>query len=303
MFAITKGYDKMDIKTLRNYVEIIESGSITSAAKKLFIAQPALSNQLKALEKELGTKLIDRGPHRQEVTHSGKLFYERAKHIIELENGIKRDITKYENRSLGSLRLGITPYTALTLFDGLIVKFCSLNPDIKYEIYENDSGKLIELIENNVIDVAVIRTPCMIPKNTNTVYLEEESWIAVYSDKFSSFDKYDTLPLDALMDTPISLIRRHEDIFMNACNAIDYMPDIKYVSVQLSTVFEIAKNGLAVGIVPFSSVDYIQKEGFKFKRIKNDMLSVRRAIVTRNDREYPVICGDFVLFCKKELGI
>ncbi len=290
----------MDIKVLRNYVEIVDSGNITAAAKKLFIAQPALSNQLKKLEKELGTTLIDRGPHHQNVTHSGKLFYERAKHIIELEDGTKRDILKYENRQLGTIRLGITPFTSATLFDGIIVDFCKKHPGIRHEFYEYDSGMLIELIENRVIDVAIVRTPCRIPKNADTFYLEQDKWLAIYADGFFESEN-DEISFDELKDLPITLIHRHEDIIDKACDDINYMPNIKYVAVQLSTVFNLAKSSLAVGIVPSTSIDYIEKSGLKYKKIKNEVSPISRAIVCLNDRELPVICRDFVDFCRESL--
>ena len=81
------------------------------------------------------------------------------------------------------------------------------------------------------------------------------------------------------------------------------MPNIKFVTVQLSTVFELAKSSLAVGVVPFSSVDYIKKAGLKYKTIKNSIMPIRRAIITSGDSDVPVICSDFVEFCKNELRI
>ena len=95
----------MDIKTLRNFVEIVDSGSLTSASKKLFIAQPALSNQLKALEKELNTTLIERNSRHQRLTDSGRLFYERAKSIIILENAMLSEISDARSGELGCLRI------------------------------------------------------------------------------------------------------------------------------------------------------------------------------------------------------
>lgn len=292
----------MDIKYLRNYIEIVDSGSITAAAKKLFIAQPALSNQLKGLEKELGTVLLDRGPHHQRLTYSGKIFYERARHIIELEDGVKRDISKFENRQMGNLRLGITPYTATTLFDGIISDFCKENPQIKYDFYEYDSGKLIELLESRLIDAAIVRTPCRIPKSSKAYFLEEDKWIVVYSDEMTDFEN-DEISLRELGDTPVAMIRRHEDIFVKACEDADYMPNIQYLTVQLSTVFDIAKNGLAVGIVPFTSYEFIKNRGLKFKPVKNNLFSIGRAIVTSKDGEMSFICGDFIEFCKDRLKI
>ncbi len=74
----------MDIKQLKYFYTIAEEGQITSAAKKLNIAQPPLSYQLKNLENELGVKLVERGSRNIKLTDAGLMLYNRAKQILDL---------------------------------------------------------------------------------------------------------------------------------------------------------------------------------------------------------------------------
>ena len=74
----------MDFHQLQYFVAIAESGSITAAAKKLFLSQPPLSMQMKRLEKELGCVLFLRGAREVQLTEAGKLLYTRAKSMLEL---------------------------------------------------------------------------------------------------------------------------------------------------------------------------------------------------------------------------
>lgn len=72
----------MDIKQLTYFIEIAESKTITEAAKKLHIAQPALSQSLKALEESVGVPLINRNKRHHTLTHTGEVLYQEAKKIV-----------------------------------------------------------------------------------------------------------------------------------------------------------------------------------------------------------------------------
>ncbi len=72
----------MDMRQLRYFAAIAEEGQITKAAKKLHMAQPPLSQQLKALEQELGTLLVERNGKNTKLTEAGKILYDRAKELL-----------------------------------------------------------------------------------------------------------------------------------------------------------------------------------------------------------------------------
>ena len=73
----------MDYKSLKYYVTVVESGTISAAAKKLYMSQPPLSNQMYKLEEELGCRLFERTTKRIVLTGAGKLLYDRAKLVIQ----------------------------------------------------------------------------------------------------------------------------------------------------------------------------------------------------------------------------
>ena len=84
----------MDIEYYRNFIAIVEAGSISAAAKQIAIAQPALSNQLKVLQKRFGTQLLHvrRGGHSIELTDAGCILYNKAKYICSAENSALKEI-------------------------------------------------------------------------------------------------------------------------------------------------------------------------------------------------------------------
>ena len=86
----------MDIKQLRYFLTIAEEGQITAAARRLHIAQPPLSQQLKLLEIELGVKLVERGPRHIHLTDAGKILRTRAEQILELSNSTINEIDDFK---------------------------------------------------------------------------------------------------------------------------------------------------------------------------------------------------------------
>ena len=84
----------MNIEYYRNFIAIVEAGSISAAAKRVAVAQPALSNQLKTLQKKFGTPLLNlkRGGHTVELTEAGCILYNKAKYICSTEDNIIKEI-------------------------------------------------------------------------------------------------------------------------------------------------------------------------------------------------------------------
>ena len=78
----------MDLKQLKYFVTVAEEGTISAAAKKLFMSQPPLSIQMKLLEQELGCPLFERGQKHIRLTDTGKLLYDRAQNITVAGSGL-----------------------------------------------------------------------------------------------------------------------------------------------------------------------------------------------------------------------
>lgn len=101
----------MDIDNYRNFIRIVDKGSMTAAAKRLNIAQPALSMQLKRMEKEYGHKLLQKREDGRGLvpTPEGEIFYNEALKICQLEEGLQLKLQRSEKNLQGTLQLGIIP--------------------------------------------------------------------------------------------------------------------------------------------------------------------------------------------------
>nr|WP_225780601.1 LysR substrate-binding domain-containing protein [Pseudomonas sp. Marseille-Q3773] len=150
------------IRQLRYFVEIAESGSFSAAAERLYIAQSALSRQIKELEQQLGTSLFERTARLPRLTLAGQTFLERARRLLaELAQAerVTRDIG--EGRQ-GSLRLNHSSTVPLT--GPLLARlgsYLSGNPGIALEIAQQSSEAQLEDIAAGRLDIGLLRLPVL----------------------------------------------------------------------------------------------------------------------------------------------
>ncbi|MDD6175072.1 MAG: LysR family transcriptional regulator [Firmicutes bacterium] len=288
----------MDSKLLRNFVEIVESGNMTAASHKLFIAQPVLSNQLRALEQELGVRLLERTSRSQKLTDAGQLFYQRAKDILALENLAVKEARDCELGERGTLRLGMTPSTAITLFDGILTRFCRMWPQIRYQLYEMNSVKLLQLLETGAIDVAVVRTPCHFSAGMEPRFISGEQLVAAYRPDRFSFGEHKRIPLSELTEKPLMMIQRYEDLVTAACGKAGLVPNIKCINIQIAVTLKLAQAGLGVAIVPLSTLA-VSDDPLEYRVIDEPTFAISRAIVTMRGKTPSAVCSHFLELCRE----
>ena len=143
MKKICRG-DVTDLKQLKYFLTIAEEGQITSAAKRLHIAQPPLSQQLKNLENELGIELIKRGSRHIELSDAGKILRDRASQILNLSDSTVNEILDLKKGFSGTLKIGTVSSSGTILLNSRMNEFVLKYPDVKFELY--DSSKVDEVL-------------------------------------------------------------------------------------------------------------------------------------------------------------
>ncbi|GLC31246.1 LysR family transcriptional regulator [Clostridium omnivorum] len=283
----------MDIKQLVIFTTIVEEGNITAAAKKLHIAQPALSNQLKLMEEELGTKLMNRGSRKMTLTDAGEILYRKAKHISALTQSIHKEITDYNNGLAGTLRIGITPMVDSTLINGNLINFNKENPQIKYELYEGSTYEILELLFNGIIEAGIVRTPF----NTNGLdiqYWDKEPMIALYNSNYSFLNIEDTISVKDLKGKPIIIVRKLAEILTAACLDEGFEPNIFCLNNYLPVNLLWAQAGLGVAVAPLSALNLVTDKAMNYKIIDVPSFYTQIAIITVKDRYLSAVSKKFL---------
>lgn len=178
----------MQFEYYHNFVLIVEAGTLTAAAKKLNIAQPALSAQLKIIEQEYGVSLIKthRGIRGLKLTEAGKVFYEKAKQLCALESSTRLEVQNTGSGISGVLKLSISPARTSFFMQKYIHPFCKLYPNISYQIHEVDVNTQIQHILDNTSDIAIANAPLPNPTRFQIIDSEKDRFIIVVNKNNSS---------------------------------------------------------------------------------------------------------------------
>lgn len=146
----------MEFRQLKYFVRIVELSSFSKAAQDLFIAQPALSNQISNLEKELNTQLLSRSVRGVTPTEAGKTLYRHAQAIIRQIEHLKYEVENESTNPKGSVSIGIPTSVSNVLASPLIAATQERYPEIKLQIVESLSGHLEELVSNGRIEMSLL---------------------------------------------------------------------------------------------------------------------------------------------------
>jgi len=145
----------MELRQLRYFVTIIESGSLLEASKHVYVAQPALSQQIAKLEQEIGHKLLERTARGVLPTKVGDEFYHSVKSILRnIDQAVSA--AKSGGEVAGIVSLGVTPSTSLVMGLPILLKAKQRVPSLKVNIVERLSGHVYEMTRQGLLDASIM---------------------------------------------------------------------------------------------------------------------------------------------------
>jgi LysR family cyn operon transcriptional activator len=145
----------MDLKQIRYFVAVAELGNVTRAAERLFIAQPALSRQIQALEEELGVALFERKNRRLSLTYAGDVYLNQMRSILQQLGQANTLIEEVGKGAVGILRVAATPIPMFSVVLPAVARFRENWPRFHIKLTELPTGSAIPLIEQGQADLAV----------------------------------------------------------------------------------------------------------------------------------------------------
>jgi LysR family transcriptional regulator, low CO2-responsive transcriptional regulator len=149
----------MDFDQLEIFLEVARLSSFSRAAEKRFRTQPAISSQIRALEEEVGTRLLDRSGGKVSVTAAGKLFFKYAEETLERRKIILTDIAETERVPRGEIVVGANEGTCLHILPEVFAQFKHDYPNVSVSIKRADYATILESILENVVDFGVVSLP------------------------------------------------------------------------------------------------------------------------------------------------
>ncbi|MCC6070669.1 LysR substrate-binding domain-containing protein [Massilia sp. GCM10020059] len=164
----------MELRQLRYFVAIVDHGSLSRAALVLHVAQPALTQQLRQLEDELGAQLLHRSAQGVLCTDAGKVFYEHAQAILKQVADARSAVVQSTTRPSGSVTLGLPHSISGALALPLLMATRASYPEITLQLTEELSGSLLEQLKSGRINLAVLFDDGQLGAFTSTPLIDED---------------------------------------------------------------------------------------------------------------------------------
>lgn len=190
----------MDIRQIETFVEVVRLESFSKAAEKLFITQPTVSNHITALEKEVGSELIDRSGRLFRITPTGQILYEHAEKIIDQINNAKYEIDAYDQGLQGKISILSSSIPREYILPDLIKSFLEEHPKISFSLQGSDSKEAIKRILTYENDFAIVGKMNDNPKLDFVKLVKDSSVLIVPNDKFENLENGDTVKFEDILD-------------------------------------------------------------------------------------------------------
>lgn len=246
----------LTLKQFQYFIKIVEEGSFTAASEKLFIAQSALSRQIKLLEEEIDFQLFDRTDKKVKLTAAGEVFYKKIKdnmHYLNEIIGVSKNIAEGKNRQI---KIAHSSSIVMDAKKVQILKEISLTQEINFEINTLSSENQILALLNGEIDIGLIRPPVRHTlDDVNVIKLYEEPlMVAVHTDhaKFANKEKVEVKDLkdEYFVSTPHSKRGGLSYLVSNLCLAAGFTSQKAPIQSRKTSQLQLVAANLGVSIVP-----------------------------------------------------
>lgn len=271
--------DAMEPRLLRSFVAVAEELHFGRAAKRLHIAQPPLSMQIRTLEERLGARLLDRDRRHVALTEAGAFLLERARHLLREAERSSREVKRIATGEAGVLAIGYTPTATYEVLPPLLRRYRAAAPGVRLELSELRSSEQCEAIRSGRIEVGFACGP--LSEAGITEHTLAEDWFVAALWKQHPLAAKKKLSLKDFAGQPLVAVRPEiEPAWARACERVLRRAQIPLPVVQ-ETDSKVALLGLvAAGIgaaFVSASMRRLARQGVVYREVSD--LTVRVPLV------------------------
>jgi DNA-binding transcriptional LysR family regulator len=241
----------MNLRHLRTFVAIAETGSFQGAARRLFITQSAVSMQMKTLETQLEVKLFDRGRRPPILSPLGRTLLGQARDLVEQAEAFQRTAAG-GHELLGTLSVGVVPSATTTILPAALAMLRTLHPRLQVRVEGGLSTPLEERVDGGELDAAVITEPARLPAAVHALPVFEEPLLVA-------------VPIDTPSAPPAKLLESLPFVRFNRATGIGRIIDAalreRHIRVDetmeldsIEAMLMMVSQGLGAAVVPARSL-------------------------------------------------
>ncbi|UOQ92075.1 LysR family transcriptional regulator [Halobacillus shinanisalinarum] len=278
----------MDVRQLRYFRTVAEEGQVTKAAKKLHMAQPPLSQQIKLMEDELELKLFDRQGRKLELTNAGEVLYEKAGKILNDIEETLAEVKETNEGISGTLHLGSNK-SCFSFLTEPLQQMRTDFPNLSYQLREGDTYFLAECIRNREIEMAVVRLPIEL-EEFDMIPLPSEPYVLVTPASWELFPPdVKEVEMESLQDIPLMLLHRISgtgqfELIVDECRNHGFDPIVICECPDPTMLLSLTASGVGATIIPKSTLSAFSFSNIRSYELKNASIEAESVIIWHKNR-------------------
>jgi DNA-binding transcriptional LysR family regulator len=284
----------MELRHLRYFIAVADELSFTRAAERLQIAQPPLSQQIQALEAELGVKLFDRKKRPLQLTSAGEAFAEEARStMVHLEQAVQKT-QRIHQGTLGHLTVSFTSSIANGILPDILRSFRQCYPEVKLILREENSAFQLQGLRDRKTDVMFAYQYHEIPEASDleVMPLTQEPLVVVLPKKhpLASRSKISFSDLsDEEFIIPLSqVVTGLPEKFYHLCSQANFVPKVAQEAVFMVTILGLVAAEVGISILP-SSAQNLRRKGVIYRPILEQTTTIQLAAVWRQNNSSTIL--------------
>ena len=262
----------MELRHLRYFIAVAEERHVTRAAERLGMQQPPLSQQIRALERELDVQLFRRLPRGVELTDAGSALLTDARAILSHIDHAFATTRRTARGEQGQVAVGFTSSAPFHPFVPRIIRaYREAFPLVALTLEEGGTTELIDDLRNEQIDAAFIRTAIADQEGLVVSTLLREAMVLALPRGHGLARREGAVPLRALAGETFIVYRRRNgpglyDAILSACNAAGFSPRVGQEAPRIVSTLNLVAAGLGISLVP-ESLQRMRMDGVVFRRL------------------------------------
>lgn len=283
----------MELRHLRYFVAVAEELHFGRAAERLHMAQPPLSQQIKALEAELGVRLFERNRRKVELTAAGRVLLPEARDILTRGHDLGRLARAAANGEAGRLDIAFTGSVPFNdLLPRILGAFRRRYSDVAVSLREMSTGSQIEALTEGRLDIGFARpADSNVPPGITAYRILREPLLLVLPADHPLAGRQ-RIAMTEVFGEGLVMNPRHigtglYDKITTLCGRAGYVPHIAVEAHQMSTMISLVGAGLGLAVVP-QTMRRMGIEGVAFAAIDDDLAFIDLLLIHRNGPLTPV---------------
>lgn len=274
----------MQLQQLRYFVAVADTRHFTRAAQREHVAQPSLSQQIRALERELGAELFHRARGHISLTDAGQALLPLARRVLADTETARREVQEVARLRRGRVRLGATPSLCASIVPDVLRAFHDRYPGVELFVHEDGSQDLVRVLAAGELDLALLITPLagQAPVLTTEELLHEELVVVSPPDEPAPVRRTRIRVAD-LEDRPLAMFRRGYDLrelTVATCREAGFEPVFAVEGGEMDAVLGFVRAGLGLAVVPRMVAD---RSGLRVTRFAQPGLHRTISVAHRGD--------------------